>query len=320
MNDYFEILSNQQQLDIMQLSLATLAYAFISIVAARDLSVVKQDAKKVIVKSKSDADTLWFILGINNGVPSFEIKGTDKDVEADARASVHLALDSISEEGAKTAMSLAGTQAYWSDIHVDTIGEDKNKLDRVIIHSNMIHTEKDISGNYFQVRVEALIEKDGKSFNIRPMIQNFPYNYAEGKGILSVSQLIGSTLQSNASMAQNKIAMSTGELVVIPESAFEDGNPTTVKQIKFCGKDTQGIQGCSVIRRTDVTFGALRPKNATFAEQLIFNQQSIKIPQEVRGETKDKVKGMTINGSTLTVPAIGLGLGGLIMAFLGLLA
>ncbi|PJF18883.1 hypothetical protein PSACC_01292 [Paramicrosporidium saccamoebae] len=306
----------------MQLSLTTLAFAFISIVSARDLSIAKKDSKQVTIKSKGTGEVLWFSLSISNGVPLFEIKGSEKDDESGAKANVQLALEDFNEQGAKKCLSLAGTQGYWSDINVEQVGEDSKKPNQVILRSTMTHQDKDIAGNYFVLALEASIDKDGDAFEIRQQIQNFPYT--DGKGVLDAGQLISSSHKGNAKKDASKITLASGGLAVIADSAIEDGTPTTIKAVRMDeakGAPRSGL--CEQSKRAHVEFGAVRPKNATYSERLVFYPNSIKIVQEqkpdTKGEPKDHVKGMTLNGAAPS-GAISLGLGASLLALFGLLA
>lgn len=303
----------------MQLSLITLA--FLSLVAARDLSVAKKDGKQVTIKSKGTGEVLWFSLSISNGVPLFEIKGSEKDEESGAKANVQLAIEDFNEQGAKKCMRLAGTQGYWSDISVEQVGEDSKKPNQVILRSTMTHQDKDIAGNYFLLALEAIIDKDGDAFEIRQQIQNFPYT--DGKGILDAGQLFSSSHKGDAKKDASKITLASGGLVVIADSAIEDGTPTTVKAVNMDeakGAPRSGL--CEQSKQTHVEFGAIRPKNATYSEKLVFFPNSIKIVQsksDTKSEPKDRIKGMTLNGAAPS-GAISLGLGASLLAFFGLLA
>lgn len=286
----------------MRLCSTALGLALLGLASARELAVFRKEPKRVIVKSKGDGNFLWFSLSIQDGVPVFEIKGGDSDRESGAKAKVRLAMSNVREQDAEASYSLRGTQGYWGDIGVETRGGEKQQPQQIILHSRMVHPEKDIAGNYFTILLSAVIEEHAHEFSIRPMIQNFPYARRGGKGVLVFDQVLASSLgarEGNGATSQGP----TGDLIMLRDSALEDGNPGQLRDAKLvAAKDRQEkvLPEAEEGRLAEVQFATTRPKNATFVERLVFDPKSIKLVhtgEESRSE-KDKIKGMSISNAS----------------------
>lgn len=289
----------------MHLSIASLSLAFLGIVyAARDLSIVKQDGKQVVIKAKGTTDTLWFTVALQNGVPSFEIKGSAKGEESLAKNRMQLTWANVLEQDSDKRMSLSGTQAYWSDIQIH------KSSDRISLNATMVHPEKDLAGNNFTILLDAMVDKDSDSFTLRPMIQNYPY--AGTKGILSLEQSIDTTTSAKLSAGSGGQvrAGDYGDLQVLFDSGIEDGNQEIIRAPRFQSQGGSRIkQLADESKEFVVDFISTRPKNVTFVEQLKYNPKAMKIAEQVeQKEPLDTLKGMTTNGVAshqLTSVAVG---------------
>lgn len=263
--------------------------------AGRELSIAKQDGKRVVIKAKGKSDLLWFAVAIQGGIPSFEIKGNTKDEESSATSRMQLTLANVFEEGSAQRMSLAGTQAYWSDIQV----QREDSTGQISLRATMVHPDKDIAGDHFTVLLEATVHKDSDSFLIRPMIQNYPYS--EGKGKLLLGQAVDATAPATLtpSTTGQISAGDYGAIQILLDSAIEDGNPEALKGPRVASdKGSRIKQLASDPREFLVEFNSIRPKNATFVERLTLNPHAVKIAdQDDKKVPPDNVKGMSTNGS-----------------------
>lgn len=272
---------------------------------AKDFAVLKKDSKHVLVKAKGNSGFLFYSFSIQNGIPRLEIRGNDKDDEKTAESKVQLALDNVAEAESDDKINLAGTQEFWSDIGVEEkTGESSDK--QMILRSNMVHTDKDIAGNYFTLQIVAVIGEESDSFKIRPIIQNFPFKpTSKGKGILSISQsLEGSEKVELSSSGNDKINVGTfGHLHIDIESGIEDGNPGSIRGLRL-GKaeKTKSPRGTIEAKSEHsnevmIDFASVRPKNATFVEQLTFNPHAVKAVVPVK-EPPTKVKSQNVNSAS----------------------
>jgi len=293
----------------MKLLISSLGLTLLNLVSARELSIVRKEPKQVVVRSKGDANFLWFSLSIKDGVPMFEIKGCDDDRESGAKAKVQLAMSNVREQETGSSYSFRGTHGYWDDISVETKSGEKQP-EQIVLHSRMVHPEKDIAGNYFTILLSAVIDKNAHEFNIRPMIQNFPYARQGGKGALMFDQVLASSLEGAAKREGNGAAPqgSTGNLIVLKDSALEDGNPGQLRDAKLVeikNKQEKVLSEADSRKLAEVQFATTRPKNVTFVEKLIFEPKSIKlahIEDESKSE-KDKIKGMSISNASVDLVA-----------------
>lgn len=279
----------------MQLSLTALLCLLVSGTdARRELSIMEQGSRQVVIKGKGADDIRWYTLSLANGVPSLEIRGGKQDNVAAAKARVRLALDAVSESGAGERLGLAGSEAYWGPIRIDKQSEQDSG--RIVLRSTMTRPEKDVAGNFFVMELQALVDRDSDDFVLRPMIQNFPYDYAKGKGILSLEQSVDATTAAKARLSIGSDGLvgigSFGSLAVDTDSVYEDGNPGTIKAPRPSSKD-------AAAKSINIQFATTRPKNATFTERLIFNPQAMQLDLSEKEKEGDsgKIKGATANGA-----------------------
>ena len=286
----------------MQLSFTTLALALVSVVAGRDLSVVRKDSNVVVVKSKSGGDTLWFTLSLTEGVPHFEIKGNQKDDEGAALARVHLALEKLADKDAKSGLCLTGAAGHWSPIVVNQTGGDK-KPRQIVLQSTMVQPDQsDIAGDAFTIVLRAVIDENAESFTIRSMIQNYPYSMGDGKGILTFDQVIGASAKVDSSAGPNgEITLGPyGSLRVITDSAIEDGEPGVLRapRLEDCkGSRPKSIAEAQTAKHAIIEFGTIRPKNATFVEELTFRPQALSLPIPKEEQDDSAVKAQSKNNA-----------------------
>lgn len=307
----------------MQTSLTTLALAFLSCVAAeRELTIVKKDGKHVVVKGKGQGqgqDTLWYTLSLTNGIPALEIKGSEKDDETTAKARMQLALNTVSESGLSEKFSLAGSESYWTDIKIEEQGDAKD-LKQIILRSTMVRPEKDVAGNFFTIELQASVDRNSDGFTLHPMIQNFPYDYAKGKGILLLEQSVEATTKAALSAGSDGIVSvgSFGSVQVDTESAFEDGNPGTIKGPSVGGKDSAGGRAKGMKSQDggiNIQFSTSRPKNATFTERLSFNPHLMKLDLTEKKDLDEGIKGASASGAPSPLQGSSLlGLGAAVVA------
>lgn len=293
----------------MQLSFSTFTLAFLSLVAGRELSIVRRDGNHVVVKSKGNTNYLWFSMSVEDGVPQFIIKGSQKDDESSAKANVQLRMENVHEAGS-VGYPLQGTQPYWSEIGMEEVPSSDSKCPKqMILRSRMVHQDQDIAGNYFSFILEAIVDENAHEFSIRPMIQNFPYARVDGKGKLDLTQMFMSSRSAGPKLAMGKGSFSSpfGSLQVNENSAIEDGNPGVIAPPQTRKeKQKKGMRAMEVSESSnmaEIEFQTTRPKNATFEERLVFNMDSIKLPIAglEKDEAKDKMKGMTINVGTRSI-------------------
>lgn len=309
----------------MIISFSTLAVALLSLVSARELSIVRKDSNQVLIKSKGSNDTLWFSLSIKDGVPTFEVRGSKEDNEDDAKANVQLAMENVHERDGGASYSLQGKQSHWDDLTVETQSGEKSPR-QITLHGRMVRPEKDIAGNYFTVLLTAIIDEESSELSIRPMIQNFPYAYKEGKGLLAFKQLLISSSKVSKKEGANGAATfigSAGDLLVLKESAFEDGNPGQLRDTKLIeAKDEHGREQTDAVSKkiAEVQFATVRPKNVTFTEKLVLDPNFIKSahPDREPKAEKDKIKGMSINAA-VSHAQLGFAVGTVMAAFVATL-
>jgi hypothetical protein len=298
----------------MQLSLTILASAFLSAVVGRELSVIKKDANAVVVKSKSGGDTLWFTLSLVNGVPTFEIKGNQKDDEITAKAQVQLGLAAVSDKDAKTGQSLTGTAGYWSALLVEEVGDGK-KPSQIVLRSTMVHGEqKDLAGNAFTIVLDAVIDANSEAFTVRPMIQNYPYSSTGSKGRLTFDQVVGSSIKVDTKAGSNgEITLGAyGSLEIQTDSAIEDGEPGNIRAPKLednKSSHTKGLAGSESAKHAVIEFSSIRPKNATFVEKLTFHPQALSLPIPNADKPEPKVQAQSKNAAQLSASSVGAGVG-----------
>lgn len=303
----------------MIISLATLTLTLLGLVSARELSVARKDPKHILIKSKGSNEVLWFSLSIKDGVPIFEVKGGKEDKEDKAKTKIQLAMNNVHERDGGASYNLQGMQNRWDDIRIETQSGAKSPK-QITLHSRMVRPEKDIAGNYFTILLTATVDENAHEFSIRPMIQNFPYAYKEGKGLLAFKQLLtfspGISTKEGASGAT--FIGSAGNLLMLRESALEDGNPGQLLDAKLVEvKAEQGREQADVVfnRLAEVQFATVRPKNVTFVEKLVLDPKSIKPvhPDSESRAEKDKIKGMSFSAAAPRRP-IGLVISTIVVA------